>query len=111
MRAGIVETAVKDGGVASGFQAIFADIDKSDEGLASVFATVDTDGSGKISAAEMAAYVKKIGESADEATMAAMSTPTASRIWESDRLGDYQRPSPLRGVSSGNDPRKGAISV
>ena len=31
MRAGQVETAVKEGGATAGFKAIFADIDKSDE--------------------------------------------------------------------------------
>ena len=50
---------------------IFADIDKSDEGLLAVFETVDTDGSGKISASEMAAYVQKISVG-DEASLASM---------------------------------------
>jgi len=61
---GGVADAFEKLGAAAGFQAMMGgvfggDIDKSDEGLAKLFASVDTDGSGKISEVEMKEAVAK----------------------------------------------------
>ena len=69
---GGVHGAFEKLGEAAGFQAMMGgvfggDIDKSDEGLAKLFASVDTDGSGKISDVEMKqAVAKAYGKELDE---------------------------------------------
>jgi hypothetical protein len=62
--AGGVTDAFEKLGAAAGFQAMMGgvfggDVDKSDEGLATLFKSVDTDGSGKISEVEMKEAIKK----------------------------------------------------
>ena len=53
-----LDVTFKTLGVAAGFQAVFGEgIDKSDAGLEAAFEKVDTDKSGKLSAAEMKAYI------------------------------------------------------
>ena len=63
-------------GVTAAFQAVFgANIDKSDEGLAKAFASVDADGSGKISSDEMKAYIVSVyGEGLDGEIVTSMMT-------------------------------------
>ena len=57
----------KNLGAAAGFQAAMGVADKSDKGLEKAFKSVDADGSGKISDAEMKAHIKKTyGEALDE---------------------------------------------
>ena len=55
-------------GISAGFRAAFgAELDKSDEGLAKAFKSVDSDNSGTISTEEMKAYLaKKFGKKADD---------------------------------------------
>jgi len=58
---GAITSAFDALGVNAAFQSVFgADIDKSDEGLEASFGKVDADGSGKISADEMKAYISKV---------------------------------------------------
>ena len=57
----------KNLGAAAGFQAAMGVADKSDKGLEKAFKSVDADGSGKISDAEMKAHIKKTyGEALDD---------------------------------------------
>lgn len=73
---GNVEEAFSKLGAAAGFQSIFdgfGAIDKSDEGLAKLFASVDTDGSGKISEDEMKKAIEKAyGKALDDKVLKEM---------------------------------------
>jgi len=73
---GNVEETFAKLGAAAGFQSIFdgfGAIDKSDEGLAKLFASVDSDGSGKISEEEMkAAIAKAYGKALDDKVLKEM---------------------------------------
>ena len=65
----------KNLGAAAGFQAAMGVADKSDKGLEKAFKSVDADGSGKISDAEMKAHIKKTyGEALDEKMVKEMMT-------------------------------------
>lgn len=79
-----VSDAVEKLGAAAGFQTMMGgifggEIDKTDEGLAKLFASVDTDGSGKISETEMKeavakAYGKELEEDVFKKMMSAADT-------------------------------------
>jgi len=54
-------------GAAAGFQSLFGEVDKSDAGLEKAFKSVDVNGNGKITNAEMTTYIKKsFGEGIDD---------------------------------------------
>ena len=74
LSAGAINATFEALGVNAAFQSVFgADIDKSDEGLAKAFASVDADGSGKISADEMKGYITKVyGKGISEDVLTAM---------------------------------------
>merc|ERR1712046_472066 len=62
-----VSETVSKLGATAGFQSLFGNIDKSDAGLEKAFKSVDADSSGKISSAEMEAYILKVyGKGLDE---------------------------------------------
>ena len=75
----VTSTVDSVGGVA-GFQSLMggmfgANIDKSDAGLEAMFKTMDADGSGKVSEAEMKEAIMKVyGEALDEAVLKTMMT-------------------------------------
>ena len=74
MGAGALKATFSLLGVTAAFQSVFGEnVDKSDEGLARAFGSVDVDGSGKISADEMKAYIASVyGDGLDGDTVGSM---------------------------------------
>ena len=86
----LVATGLEKTGVTAGFQAVFGEgIDKSDAGLEAVFATVDTNQSGSIDAAEMRAYIRGVYDKGlDDKTVDDMMMAADAMIWLRNKEGE-----------------------
>ena len=85
-----VVTGLRKTGVTAGFQAVFGEgVDKSDAGLEAAFATVDTNQSGSIDAAEMRAYIRGVYDKGlDDKTVDDMMMAADAMIWLRNKEGE-----------------------
>jgi hypothetical protein len=85
-----VATGLEKTGVTAGFQAVFGEgVDKSDAGLEAAFATVDTNQSGSIDAAEMRAYIRGVYDKGlDDKTVDDMMMAADAMIWLRNKEGE-----------------------
>ena len=86
----LVATGLEKTGVTAGFQAVFGEgIDKSDAGLEAVFATVDTNQSGSLDAAEMRAHIRSVyAKALDDKIVDDMMMAADAMIWLRNKEGE-----------------------